>query len=410
MKLLNNNFNIYFFQFFGQFGSQIIGFLVSILIVRVSGVEVSGQYYSSYAIMNINLGVIGSGIKTYFYRNGNTKDLPITLLTILLVLILISVLFAPIYVFVLNYNVVFYVFITLIVISFTLMGVLTSYFRLTNQDFLGSVVNLVGPALSFLLIFFIEPDDIQFLTLLIFLGWSPIWVLTIVFLIKRWTPIDFNILYFYFKASIVLILTTLITSIYGNSDIFIISVIDSDASAGFYKMAISITLIVIPGFSIFSFTYLSKVKPFIKSENWIQFKDLLFWQYRVSLVFGLVFFIVSFNFNKFIIQFLYDVNSYDVYLASILLSGSVLFNVLSMVQSYTLLSLNAERYILRSLIYVVFFNVIVNLILIHLFSYIGAALTSLLTQIVIFLLLSYQLKYQILSRGISSSIRNFISL
>lgn len=53
-----------------QFGSQLLGFLLGVVIVRVSGLDVTGNHYSLLAITQICAGVVGTGIKTNFYRSG----------------------------------------------------------------------------------------------------------------------------------------------------------------------------------------------------------------------------------------------------------------------------------------------------------------------------------------------------
>ncbi len=402
---------VYFFQFLGQFGSQIFGFLLSILIFRVSGVEITGLYYSLYAILNINFGVVGSGIKTNFYRNGNPNDISISLKSIIFSFIFLSLIFSPLYIFIFDFDIILYVILSANVLSFSLSGTLISYFRLKGKDFYGALINLSAPVLSLTLIAYFNPKTIIELSVLILTSWILVQFLTLFFVIKDFTYIfNFRKVIEYSFKSFILVLTTLITSIYGNSDIFFISLIDSEAAAGFYKVAISLTLIVIPSFSIFSFVYLSKIKPIVFKADWELFIALFIKQYRISLLLGVMFFIFGIVFNKYLIFLIYALESDEVYYSSIILSASVLFNLLSMLQSYTLLAFGLERKILKLLIFVVFFNVSLNYFLISQFSIIGASFTSLLTQILIYSLLSIKLKKQLRKSGLSISFCNPLGL
>ena len=48
----------YLYQVSGQLSAQLLGFLLGVVLVRVSGVEIYGGYYSLLAIMNMNLAVV----------------------------------------------------------------------------------------------------------------------------------------------------------------------------------------------------------------------------------------------------------------------------------------------------------------------------------------------------------------
>lgn len=387
------------FQLIGQFGSQLLGFMLGVVIVRFSGLEVTGSYYSLLALMQICAGVVGSGIKTNFYRTGEKEKYPTSSYSIGLSMSFLSLLFVPIAVFVLDYNLAEYLLVSAIIVFMSLSQNSVAFLRINNRDAHAIPVMLAPPLIGLLGIFIFKPDITLHLVLILFLSW----LVVIVFVIRDFAQLKTSIkisykgIFNYLRNSITLIGTTLLTAIYGSLDIILLKNLISSEEAGLYKIAISMTMVILPTISIFSFVYLSKIIEKIKAKDINSFLKLRNEQLKLSIFLCGCFLILSLFLNRWLIYIIYGIISETAYYASVILAASVFFNVLAMVNSYSLLAFKREKELFKTLLIVTILNIILNVILIQLFSLIGAAITSLITQMSIFYLLGLKLRSNIKS-------------
>ena len=189
--------------------------------------------------------------------------------------------------------------------------------------------------------------------------------------------------------------TSLMTQIYGNLDTILIKYSIGDTSVGLYKIATSITMFVLPSIGIFSFIYLSEIRNYLNNKDFIGFIERRKRQFQLILFITILFVFFSVFFNKYIIELLYDLNSMEVVITSVILSLSIMFNALSMVNSYTLIGMGQEKKILKVTFFAAIANIILNVIFIHIWDILGAAIANTFTQITIFIYYSFILKKEI---------------
>ena len=385
----------YLYQVFGQLSSQLLGFLLGMFLVRIAGVEVSGGYNSLLAIMNMSIGMIYSGILTNYLRNAIVKDYFLALITFITATFAFFLLLLPVFLF-LGYNFINLVYIYIITIFINFIQISVYSLRLRRMDNKVFLPNVLPVGLLIIALFAFKPTSlIQFLYIAL-LSWS----VSLFFVWNDLRHITFakittNKIWNYIKDSKILMFTMLMTLLYGNLDTILIKYLMGDTLVGYYKIAMSLTMFVMPAIGIFSFIYLSEIKNYIENND---YKTLL--QKRKQQLFLILFITVLFSlfclfFNKYIIPFLYKVSSDRAVWASVILSFSVMFNGLSMVNSYTLVGMGKEHKILKITFIAGGVNVVGNLLLIPYIDILGAALASVLTQMFIFVYNSYVVRKEL---------------
>ncbi len=372
------------YQLSGQLSSQLLGFLLGVFLVRFSGVEILGGYNSLLAVMNMSIGIISSGILTNYLRNGFVEDYFLAFTTTIISTLLVFVFLLPIFLFI-DYHFWDIVLIYGVTLFMSFIQISVYSLRLRKQDkrvLLPSILP-VGLLISGLLL--LKPDSLfDFLTLAL-LAWS----VSVFFVWNDLRRISFRLndiknIFNYANASKLLIGTTIMTQIYGNLDLVLIKNLMSDEAVGLYKIAISLTMFAMPSIGIFSFIYLSEVKGYIERNDFNNLIQKRKRQFGLILFITILFVIFSVAFNRYIIVLVFKINSSEVISASVVLSFSVLFNALAMVNSYTLISIGKEKRIFKVLIFATIINAILNIVLIIFFGIVGAAFANTLTQVFIF--------------------------
>ena len=385
----------YLYQVFGQLSSQLLGFLLGMFLVRIAGVEVSGGYNSLLAIMNMSIGMIYSGILTNYLRNAIVKDYFLALITFITATFAFFLLLLPVFLF-LGYNFINLVYIYIITLFINFIQISVYSLRLRRMDNKVFLPNVLPVGLLIIALFAFKPNSlIQFLYIAL-LSWS-----VSLFFVRNdlrhitFAKITTNKIWNYIKDSKILMFTMLMTLLYGNLDTILIKYLMGDSLVGYYKIAMSLTMFVMPAIGILSFIYLSEIKNYIENNN---YKVLL--QKRKQQLFLILFITVLFSlfclcFNRYIIPFLYGVTSDKTVWTSVILSFSVMFNALSMVNSYTLVGMGKEHKILKITFIAAGVNVVGNLLLIPYIDILGAALASVLTQMFIFVYNSYVVRKEL---------------
>lgn len=385
----------YLYQVFGQLSSQLLGFLLGMFLVRIAGVEVSGGYNSLLAIMNMSIGMIYSGILTNYLRNAIVKDYFLALITFITATFAFFLLLLPVFLF-LDYNFINLVYIYIITLFINFIQISVYSLRLRRMDNKVFLPNVLPVGLLIIALFVFKPTSlIQFLYIAL-LSWS----VSLFFVWNDLRHITFakittNKIWNYIKDSKILMFTMLMTLLYGNLDTILIKYLMGDSLVGYYKIAMSLTMFVMPAIGIFSFIYLSEIKNYIENNN---YKALL--QKRKQQLVLILFITVLFSlfclcFNRYIIPFLYGIISDKTVWTSVILSFSVMFNALSMVNSYTLVGMGKEHKILKITFIAGGVNVVGNLLLIPYIDILGAALASVLTQMFIFVYNSYVVRKEL---------------
>lgn len=385
----------YLYQVFGQLSSQLLGFLLGMFLVRIAGVEVSGGYNSLLAIMNMSIGMIYSGILTNYLRNAIVKDYFLALITFITATFAFFLLLLPVFLF-LGYSFINLVYIYIITLFVNFIQISVYSLRLRRMDNKVFLPNVLPVGLLIIALFAFKPNSlIQFLYIAL-LSWS-----VSLFFVRNdlrhitFAKITTNKIWNYIKDSKILMFTMLMTLLYGNLDTILIKYLMGDTLVGYYKIAMSLTMFVMPAIGILSFIYLSEIKNYIENNN---YKVLL--QKRKQQLFLILFITVLFSlfclcFNRYIIPFVYGVTSDKTVWTSVILSFSVMFNALSMVNSYTLVGMGKEHKILKITFIAAGVNVVGNLLLIPYIDILGAALASVLTQMFIFVYNSYVVRKEL---------------
>ncbi|EKY07636.1 MATE domain protein [Capnocytophaga sp. oral taxon 332 str. F0381] len=385
----------YLYQVSGQLSAQLLGFLLGVVLVRVSGVEISGGYYSLLAIMNMTLAVVYGGILTNYLRNAIVKDYLVALITIIVSTFIIFLFLLPIF---LNIGYKFSNLACIYIISlFTSFIQISIYsLRLRKLDKYVFFPNILPISLLIIALVLFQPKTLSSFLLLSLFSWGT----SIFFVLKELKKISYDQVRVdkilkYLNASKILMFTSLMTQIYGNLDTILIKYSIGDTSVGLYKIATSITMFVLPSIGIFSFIYLSEIRNYLNNKDFIGFIERRKRQFQLILFITILFVFFSVFFNKYIIELLYDLNSMEVVITSVILSLSIMFNALSMVNSYTLIGMGQEKKILKVTFFAAIANIILNVIFIHIWDILGAAIANTFTQITIFIYYSFILKKEI---------------
>lgn len=385
----------YLYQVSGQLSAQLLGFLLGVVLVRVSGVEISGGYYSLLAIMNMTLAVVYGGILTNYLRNAIVKDYLVALITIIVSTFIIFLFLLPIF---LNIGYKFSNLACIYIISlFTSFIQISIYsLRLRKLDKYVFFPNILPISLLIIALVLFQPKTLSSFLLLSLFSWGT----SIFFVLKDLKKISYDQVRVdkilkYLNASKILMFTSLMTQIYGNLDTILIKYSIGDTSVGLYKIATSITMFVLPSIGIFSFIYLSEIRNYLNNKDFIGFIERRKRQFQLILFITILFVFFSVFFNKYIIELLYNLNSMEVVITSVILSLSIMFNALSMVNSYTLIGMGQEKKILKVTFFAAIANIILNVIFIHIWDILGAAIANTFTQITIFIYYSFILKKEI---------------
>lgn len=381
----------YFFQLFARFLSQFFAFVVSVVIVRIAGVEVNGQYGAILAFLNLGFSVFASSIQTNYLRSGRANDFNIVTASTL-VLCLISFPFICFAAFLLKYDIALLSIAVLQILLINLFNIFSALKRLQIRDIDIIIPGVLPYLVALIFLLSIKPQNAFSLLAIMSVSWSVI----IPFLIKEW---NLNISLFsikkiknYLIESSVIAGSIIFTQVFANADILFIKQFLGDTQAGLYRIATSFSSIVMPFIGIFSFTYLSEIQPLIDQNNLIAFKNKFRNQLIINITLGLTLFLFSIFVNPILIPFIYSQNATGAIDTSIALSVGVTTNVVAMVFSYTFLALKKERYLIPINGLAAFINVACNFLFIRYFGIIGGAISMIITFVFISMACIFLLK------------------
>lgn len=384
-------FNIYISQVLARFLSQLSAFVVSVIIVRIAGVEVNGQYGAILAFLNLGFSVFASSIQTNYLRSGRANDFNIvTVSTLVLCLISFPVIYFT--AVLLDYNVTLLCIAILQILLINFFNIFTALKRLQRRDFDVLVPGVLPYLIALILLLTIKPKDT--FTLLVIMSVS--WAIIIPFLITEWNLniefISLKKIKNYLINSSVIAGSIIFTQVFANADILFIKHFLGDTQAGLYRIATSFSSIVMPFIGIFSYTYLSEIQPIIDQNNNKAFKHKFRNQLVINMGLGFILFLFSIFANPILIPFIYSKNATGAIDTSIALSVGVTTNVIAMVFSYTFLALKKEKYLIPITGIAALINVTCNFLFIKNFGIIGGALSMIITFVFISITCIYLLK------------------
>lgn len=382
-----NKFLPLIFQSMGRLSSQALGFLMGVVIVRSSGIEILGLYAEYNALINLTFGVLASGLYTNYLRSNKIELLGQTIIGISWIFLISLIIIIPVIsqIFEKNFFNIILVIISAYFIQLSEVYILTT--RFLGIDKYSILPRSIPYVIIIILCLIFEPKNISTFLLLICIGWFSITYFIIKIRDKiKWNKIKLKTL---MSSSIILSFTTLATQVFANFDQVMIGRLLDSNILGSYRIGISFSVLAMPIIGVFSFMYISDLKKFIEMDNINALKIKFYDQLKINFIVSFTLFIFCFLFLKKIILFVYGIEDTNAGNIGIVLSLSVVFNVLSMVFSYSLLSINKDKLILIALSCGVGLNIILNYIFIIEYGAIGAAFTSVLTQLFLLLVLSY---------------------
>ena len=381
------------YQSIGRVSVQGLGFLLGIVIVRYSGLELFGEYAKYNALINISFGVFASGIYTNYLRSNNIKLLWEAVLGTSYLLLFFLILIFPIYVYVFDGN-----YIDILLISFSIYFMrLTEIYIISTRFIEKDVKSILPRAIPYLILIALfllfRPENITSLLLILFISW--IVNLFYIYSLKGYIIIQKLNVKHLFSSTILLSLTTLATQIYANFDQLMISQLLGDKQLGVYKIGVSFSVLVMPLIGVFSFIYLSKLKEKLNNDSIKLIKKSFHNQIKINFWISFIFVIFCLIFLNLIIEFIYDIKEKNSYYVGVIMSIGVVFNVVSMVFSYTFLAIKRDKEILIITLIGAIVNIILNYFFITSYGILGAAWASLITQFLLLILFIYVFYFKI---------------
>ena len=383
---LNKYFPL-FFQSLGRISSQVLGLLMGVVIVRFSGIEILGLYAKFNAIINLIFGVLASGVYTNYLRSNKIELLGQTISGLSWIFLISLIIIIPI-----NNQILKEDFLNIILVIISAYFMQLSEIYILTTRFLGiDKYSILPRSIPYILIIILclifEPKNISTFLLFICISWFTITY----FIFKmrheiKWNKIKLKTV---ISSSIILSMTSLATQVFANFDQLMIGKLLNNNILGSYKIGVSFSVLAMPIIGVFSFMYISDLKKFIEIDNINILKIKFYNQLKINFIVSFTCFIFFFLFLKKIILFIYGIEDANAGNIGIVLSLGVIFNVLSMVFSYSLLAINKDKLIFITLSFGAGLNIILNYIFIVKYGAIGAALTSVLTQLFVLLVLSY---------------------
>lgn len=375
------------FQSLGRLSSQILGFLFGVIIVRVSGIEMMGEYAKYTALINISFGVLASGIYSNYLRSNDIRLLWETIYGTTIYMLLFLLFLFPIYVFITKENFTNILLILLSVYFMKLSEIYVISVRFLNIDKYSILPRSIPYLIVIITCLIINPQNIFTLLLILSIAWFTI--MYFIYTLKEKIRIKKVSIKKIISSTILLSLTTLATQIYANFDQLMISELLDYKKLGSYKIGVSFSVLAMPLIGVFSFMYISEIKTHIKNSSVIILKNKFYNQLKINFLVSFCFLFFCFLFLNYIIKIVYNIEDVDAANVGVILSIGVVFNVLSMVFSYSLLAMNKDKDILIITLLGAIINIVFNYIFILKFGILGAAFTSTLTQFIVLLVYIY---------------------
>ena len=242
------------YQSIGRVSVQVLGFILGILIVRYSGLELFGEYAKYNALLNISFGVFAMGIYNNYLRSNDIKLLWESVIGTTYILLFFLIFIFPIYAFLFDDS---YVNIILISFSIYFMRLTEIYIistRFIEKD-LKSILPRSLPYLILILLFLVfRPENISSLLLMLFISWTI--ALFYIYSLNGYFQIQWINIKSLISSTFLLSLTTLATQIYSNFDQLMISELLGDSKLGVYKIGVSFSVLVMPLIGVFAFVFL----------------------------------------------------------------------------------------------------------------------------------------------------------
>lgn len=211
---------------------------------------------------------------------------------------------------------------------------------------------------------------------------------------------DFDYIKHIFKISLPNWIALFLSTVYFKVDVIIISILEPISKADISIALYSLPMKIVEVLMVIGLFFLNSILPSLSKDFWENnFKKI---KYVLSNSFKLLFSMWVFIVVMFIVFWkdiisiiatsdylddnLHKYTSYDV---MFLVSVVLLFNFLSSLFNYIFIASKNEKILVFINLFVTFINIIGNILLIPIYSFMWAAITTLISQIILLLLLYY---------------------
>ena len=221
-------------------------------------------------------------------------------------------------------------------------------------------------------------------------------------IIKFWFNFDLKYIKHIFKISLPYGIALFLSVIYFKIDIVLLSLIEwpkiGDLSIALYSLPMKIVEVVMVIWGFYMTSILPSLTKFFKKKDRGELNNLIQISLKMLFSFALMIFVLWILFRDYLIKIIANenylitthvFNSSDAFL---IVFAVVVFYFISLVFIYSLIASNNQNKLLKINIIVTIFNIIWNIIMIPMFSFIWAWIITLLSQIILMCLWFYYTK------------------
>lgn len=374
----------YFYQFLGLVLPQFAAIGISSVIVRDAGVEIFGQYSLMLGLLALAFGVMGAALDTGFQRTCDPVRLNIVLVAKLVVWIVVM----PCIIMVAWLMNLGWFAMACLAIGFVFqqsMATLVVKHRITGHDSKSVAPRLVPVLVFFAAIYIVGPDNADAIAFLYAISWV-VYSLPMLSLTLWKTSVDFSSSVYVIKSAWPIWISLLMTQAYGNVDLFMLSYFHSNEVVGVYKIAYTFGSVSIPIAGVFSFIFLTKISAAVKANDHTLALLVLRQQFTIVGVLGVGLVLFMLLLFPYLAKLLYGAVSNAATSAAVILAVAMVFNMLTMVYSYTLLAFHREKVIAKLTFAGVTIYLSASVLLVPIYADKGAALAMVVAYVALFLM------------------------
>lgn len=277
-------------------------------------------------------------------------------------------------------------------IMFTTIGVEWIYMIHEDYQYI-TIRSIVFQALSLILLVLLVKDETDLVQYLLLSVISSVGSGLINFIgSKKYIKLrilkpDFKILSRHLKPILLIFGMSVSTTIYSNSDIFLLGVLKGDNAVGLYSTAVKLNQIIIALICSVNNVLLPRLSYYVKNEMEIEYQSLI--KKAVNMI---VFFAIPMSIGLIILS---DVAVLMIagseflkasYIVKILAFNIILSPLNNFLAYQILMPFRRENVSFRATMIAAGINIVGNIILIPFMSYIGAALTTILAEVFVFII------------------------
>ncbi len=197
-----------------------------------------------------------------------------------------------------------------------------------------------------------------------------------------------HILFKYFKPLLLVFTLEVLLRFIGLGDVMILGVLKGNEAVGYYAMAFKVIILTISVMNITATALLPRSSHYISNNQFSEFKKMNSNSLLLLFYFGGLFFLLLYFLSDIIIIILGGVQyKLSIEILKILSICVLIVPIINTIVFQILYAKNRIKILIFSYVFIIFFNVILNFLLIPLYSYKGTAYTYLFTYIILFLIL-----------------------